>query len=100
MCETAKTRAKRRGVPFNITPEDIAAVWPVDDRCPVLGLELVFSKKGPTDASPSLDRVNPAWGYVRDNIAVVSHRANSIKRDGTAAEHTAIADWMRGKGLA
>jgi hypothetical protein len=41
-----------------------------------------------------VDRINPALGYVPGNIAVISWRANNLKRDAAAAELRRIADWM------
>lgn len=51
----------------------------------------------PRDASPSLDRFKPEFGYVPSNIVVISNRANMIKSVGTAEEHEKIAAWMRDK---
>lgn len=53
-----------------------------------------------TDASPTLDRVNPAWGYVPGNIAVISYAANRAKGAMSANDLSKIADWMRAVGLA
>lgn len=100
MHKTAKYRARKQGAEFKITVDDVREVWPADNRCPVLGTRLKPGSPADRDASPSLDRLHPGWGYVRGNIAVVSDRVNRIKSNGTAAEHESIAAWMRGKGLA
>lgn len=86
--KSAKERAKRKNIPFSISVEDII----IPKVCPYLGIDLHISNKNMTDFSPTLDRVNPALGYVRGNVVVVSWRANRIKSDGTAAELRAIAD--------
>jgi len=52
------------------------------------------------DASPTLDRLNPEWGYTRGNIAVMCYRANRAKGALTADEMEKIATWMRQRGLA
>jgi hypothetical protein len=90
MLHMAKHRAKRDKLPFNIRAVDIT----IPRCCPVLGMVLrkCEGKAGP--ASPSLDRFIPALGYVRGNIAVISHRANAIKHDASAAEVLAVARWM------
>lgn len=102
--EQAKARAKKSGVAFTITVEDVRAVWPQDGNCPVFGEPLTTSAYGTGSRrgfwSPSLDRINNAWGYTPDNIAIISWRANNLKRDATAAELEQIATWMRGRGLA
>jgi hypothetical protein len=87
---SAKHRAKKFKVPFTITWRDIT----IPKRCPVLG---VLLKRGPgklCDASPSLDRIIPRLGYIPSNIAVISNKANSIKRNGTSTEIRKVADWV------
>jgi hypothetical protein len=91
---SARLRAVRDGVPFDLVAADI--VIPV--FCPVLGLELEIGARGirgGTDASPSLDRFIPSLGYVRGNVAVISNKANRMKADGSLEEHEALVRWMR-----
>ena len=65
-------------------------------HCPILGIELdYFANNGRLENSPSFDRVDPLKGYVKDNVVIVSWRANRIKNDGTAEEHEKIAKFMR-----
>src|ERR1700704_5599487 len=85
-----RARALKRGLPFDLSPDCIY----VPAVCPVLGAPLVFGGKLASDFSPSLDRVNPALGYVRSNIAVISRRANMLKNNATAAELYAVAAWV------
>jgi hypothetical protein len=90
---TARRRAAVKGVPFTITAADID----LPKFCPVLGMELSTVGSGAGADAPSLDRIRPALGYVPGNVAVISHRANTIKSFGTAEEHERIAAWMRTK---
>lgn len=90
MLAHAKVRAKKCGVPFTLTLEDLV----VPEFCPILGIKLEHGNVKERDSSPSLDRVVPSLGYVQGNIAVISHYANRIKNNGTAEEHRKIADWM------
>lgn len=85
-----RARALKHCVPFRLTEDDIV----VPEFCPVLGLPLRPTVGCSDDYSPTVDRLVPELGYVPGNIAVISHRANSIKSFGTAAEHRQIADWM------
>ena len=89
----AKVRAKKIGVPFTIRVEDI--VIPL--VCPVLGIPLsrAVGRHGHHDASPTLDRIDPARGYIRDNIAVISWRANRLKGDATVSEMASVLAYMR-----
>jgi hypothetical protein len=89
---SAKHRAKKRGVYFSLTPDDII----VPERCPILGVVLELGRGKVEPNSPTLDRVDPSVGYIRGNVAVMSHRANLMKGGMTAAEHRSIADWMEG----
>lgn len=100
MFENARARAKRKGIPFTITPDDVRAIWPKDNSCPVLGMKFARNKKAPGSNSASLDRMNSLWGYEPGNIAIISHAANRAKNTMTAAELEKISSWMRGRGLA
>lgn len=87
MLTAARHRANEKGLDFDLQLEDII----VPALCPVLGIAL---RVGGGDHAPSLDRLDNAKGYVRGNVAVISDRANRLKRDGSAAEHRLIAEWM------
>lgn len=80
--------------------EDIEAVWPEDNRCPVFGLRLRSNAGTVADDSPTLDRLDHAKGYTRDNIAVISMKANRAKSNCTAAQIKMLAKWMHRNGLA
>lgn len=87
----AEYRAKRDGIDFDITPEDVV----VPDCCPVLGIKLfVADKKGYSPNSPSLDRVDNSKGYVKGNVVVISARANALKRDASLGEVLAVYEYM------
>lgn len=82
----AKRRAKTAGVPFTISKQDIIDTFPLDGKCPMLGIQLQFNNKISQDDSPSLDRIIPELGYIPGNIQLISHRANRIKNDATLQE--------------
>lgn len=86
----AKARALRDGVPFDLKPEDIL---PFPTVCPILGTDLVVAGAS-RDAAPSLDRVIPAFGYVKGNVIVISQRANRIKSDATPDELRRLLSWL------
>lgn len=88
----ARSRAKAKGIAFDITLEDIP---PMGDRCPLLGHPFSTREERRSAYSPSLDRINPKKGYVKGNVWIVGYRANLIKNDGTVEEHEAIAAAMR-----
>jgi hypothetical protein len=91
MLNSAAERARRLGLPFDLVKVDIE----IPDVCPALGIPLLVGGQGvPDDNSPSLDRLVPSLGYVRDNVVVVSVRANRIKNDSTIEELEAVASFF------
>lgn len=95
MLASARIRARKAGVPCAITRKDIQDVWA--DACPVFGYQLVKHQTGThahSRASFSLDRIDPARGYVPGNIQILSQRANAMKSDATPAELLQFAAWI------
>tara|TARA_R110002096_G_scaffold58562_1_gene147378 strand:- start:878 stop:1360 length:483 start_codon:yes stop_codon:yes gene_type:complete len=91
MLLNAKSRAKRKGFPFDIEESDII----IPKICPVLGINIITNTiRKPTDNSPSLDKFIPELGYVKGNIAVISVRANRIKNNSTRQEIELLLQWM------
>lgn len=91
MFANARNRAKRDGLPFTITREDIV----IPEFCPALGVKLEAGSKLHQPNSPSLDKIVPEKGYVPGNIVVVSFLANSIKRDATVEQLCRVAEFYR-----
>jgi hypothetical protein len=96
--QVAKRRAKKLGIPFDITVDDIRSVYPTDGNCPALGIKLQpnwDTTGGYCGTSPSLDRIVPELGYIKGNIAVISVKANLIKNNETdPAIFRRVADWL------
>ena len=74
-----RCRARKEGLPFNLTIEDIN----IPEYCPVFGTKLIKGVGKPTANSPSVDRIIPALGYTKGNIIIVSYLANVIKTNAT-----------------
>ena len=90
----ARSRAKKSGMEFNITIEDI----PLPEFCPVLGIKLerVRNQRAVIGGtSPSVDRIDNTKGYVKGNVQVISMRANQIKRDMTLDEAKKVYEYMK-----
>lgn len=71
----------------------------VPDVCPILGIKLNYTGTGIEgfsrgEDSPSIDQIIPGKGYTKDNIIIISWRANRIKNDGTPEEHLAIYNYF------
>jgi hypothetical protein len=88
MLASAKSRAKKKNIPFNLELSDIK----IPQFCPLLGMELQRNKNGECrDTSPSLDRKTPELGYVKGNVWVISQKANMMKNNGTIDEFLKIS---------
>lgn len=85
LIQSARSRAKKYGITFDITHEDIV----IPEFCPYLGIKLEpFSEW----SSPSLDKIIPELGYVKGNIQVISTKANTMKNNATQDELVRFAE--------
>lgn len=86
MLKRAKNRAKSGGLAFDLSLEDIV----IPECCPILGVKLARG----TRYAPSLDRRDPELGYIKENIWVISRKANVMKNDASAEELEAFRSWL------
>lgn len=92
LCET-RYRARRLGLKFNLTEDDILSAWPLDGKCPILGVKFVFGKRSEDNAS--IDKLRPGDGYTKGNIRIICKRANTIKHNATDPEELRkVAEWL------
>lgn len=87
---SAKMRAKRDGLPFDLEKEDIV----IPDVCPILGIPLFVGDRNSHDNAPTVDKIVPKLGYVVGNIQIVSYRANRIRNDATLEELKNIVAYL------
>lgn len=86
----AKNRSKTNSLDFEISLEDIK----IPDVCPVLGIPLKIRGNRFWN-SPSLDRIDSSKGYTKDNIHIISGRANILKRDASFKELELLVNYLR-----
>lgn len=91
LLNACKQRAKKNGLPFNLTKEDFV----IPDVCPVFGTPFERGVKSFHDNAPSCDRIRPELGYVKGNVAIISFRANRMKQQATSAELFRLAEWLQ-----
>jgi hypothetical protein len=94
LLNAARSRSKKYGYAFDIEVTDIH----VPSHCPLLGIELYIAegRKTAKDNSPSLDRIDSTKGYTKDNVWVISHRANTIKSNATLEEiELLVMNWRK-----
>ena len=82
MFHNAQHRAKKKGIPFTISIDDII----IPETCPLLNISLVSTSDCNDPRNPSLDQIIPGKGYTPDNIQVISYRANVLKWDASLQE--------------
>jgi len=87
----AKRRAEKDNVIFDLEFTDIV----IPDKCPVLNIPLKPGIDSITPNSPTLDRILPEQGYVKENVWVISHRANFLKNNATVEELEALTKAVR-----
>ena len=80
-----KDSAKRRNIPFDLTVNDIDEIG-IPITCPILNIPLVFNREKVQDNSISFDRIDSSKGYTKDNLVIISYRANKIKSDASLNE--------------
>ena len=90
--QSARLRAKREGIEFSMTLDDIF----IPEFCPYLNIKLERNVgHGGAFSSPSIDRINPKLGYVTKNVLVVSYVANRMKQDATSGEILTVGNWLK-----
>jgi archaellum component FlaC len=90
MLSNAKRRAFKKNLNFNLTLEDIV----VPDLCPILKIPFIIGTKGNYEHTPSLDRINNNLGYIKNNVQIITKKANSMKNSATSEELLLFADWI------
>lgn len=80
----AKSRARREGKEWSIEFES----FDFPSHCPVLKIELDYSlgKGSIKDNSPSFDRIDSNLEYVKDNVRIISNKANTMKSNANIDE--------------
>jgi hypothetical protein len=91
LLNVVKYRSKKRGIEFNLSYKDIV----IPALCPVLGIPLRIGRGRGLDDCASIDRIDPNGGYTKDNIIVVSVRANMIKTNASPDEILKVGNFYK-----
>lgn len=86
-----KYNALNKGISWDLAFSDIQ--WPT--HCPALGIELDYFAEGAQDNSVSFDRIDPSKGYSKDNVVVISNRANRIKNNSEPHELLSVYNFVK-----
>ncbi len=89
----SKNRALKNNLEHTLTLEELEKLYPIDNKCPILGIDLFWGF--PKDTSPSLDRIDSKKGYTYDNCQIISNRANRIKSDASFEELELVVKYLK-----
>lgn len=84
-----RIRSKKLGLICDLTLDDII----IPTHCPVLSIPIMLD--GEREHLPSVDRIDNTKGYTKDNICVISMRANRLKSDSSIRELELLLDYMK-----
>jgi hypothetical protein len=97
MLQGAEKRSLIRQCDFNLDLEYMVTLYV--EICPILGIDICWNNCGSVvHGSPSLDRVDNQKGYVKGNVQVISHRANTLKKDYLLVEWEIMSKYMQSGG--
>lgn len=88
--------AKRAGIPIEFSSAHEFTTYCLSiapTHCPILGIKLEYGDGPFLPNSFSIDKIDPALGYRKGNIQIISMRANILKRDATPEEILKLAAW-------
>ncbi len=93
LISNANRRARLKGVFFDLCIQDIS----IPETCPVLGILLspAFGTGKISHNSPTIDRINLASGYTKNNICIISNKANVIKNNATVGELEMVLKYVK-----
>lgn len=91
----AKRRARQKNLPFEIDSPFVETLFV--SHCPVFDVPLDWTidrgkGRAPLSNAPSIDRIDPTKGYTKDNVWIISHKANAIKNNATHEELRLVAE--------
>jgi hypothetical protein len=95
LLQQAKIRSKKKNAEFNLTLQDLLDLYPQDGMCPVFKMPIQFNTGEDRTNSPSIDRVDASKGYTKDNIRIISWKANRMKSNATLADLEALVIYMK-----
>jgi hypothetical protein len=92
LLNNARRRALKNNIQFSINIEDII----IPAMCPILNIPIILDSNLKTrDNSPSIDRLVPELGYTKENIRIISYRANTIKNSASIEEIEKILMYLK-----
>lgn len=79
LLNASRARARLKNREHTLTKQDLLELYPHDGKCPIFGFDLEWNGSGFRETSPSIDRIDSNKGYTKDNVQIISWKANRIK---------------------
>jgi hypothetical protein len=79
LLNASRARARLKNREHDLTKQDLLELYPTDGKCPIFGFDLEWNGSGFRETSPSIDRIDSNKGYTKDNVQIISWKANRIK---------------------
>lgn len=95
LLNASRARARQKKREHSITKQDLYDLYPLDGKCPVFGFDLEWNGAGFRETSPSIDRIDSSKGYTKDNIQIISWKANRLKAYATVEDLEAVLAFMK-----
>jgi hypothetical protein len=86
-----KHRSKKNNLDFNLDRSD----FPEFPVCPIFNTDLTYNPdEKDIYKKASVDRIDPTKGYTKDNIKIISYKANMLKNDSSIEVLQRLLDYM------
>ena len=95
LLNASRSRAKEKNRENTLVMQDLKELFPVDGKCPVFGFNLEWNGNGFRETSPSIDRIDSSRGYTKDNIQIISWKANRIKGYATVEDLETVLAYLK-----
>ena len=87
---------KSRHDSVTLTPEELLELIPKDLKCPVFETKFTFGMQPASldkQRAMTVDRIDNTKGYHKDNVVIISFKANAMKNSATLKELYQVADF-------
>lgn len=90
MLANCKRRALKKELEFSICKEDII----IPELCPILKVPFIQGIGREYEYTPTIDRIDNSKGYTKENIQIITKKANSMKNSASFKELKLFAEWI------
>lgn len=95
LLNSSKARARQKNREHTLTKKDLFDLYPKNGCCPIFGFKLNWNGSGFRETSPSIDRIDSTKGYTKDNIQIISWKANRIKGYASVEELEILLAYLK-----